>query len=98
MCVVSMVGDHFGQEWPKRYPWIPPSVPTPTFIPPAPSREEFDRLKLEVELLRGLLEKAKEYDKKNNEPDCEIDDKMKFLRQVAKSVGIDLDEVLKKNG
>lgn len=34
--------------------------------------------------------------KKNNEPDCEVEDKMKFLKEVAKLVGIDLDEILNK--
>lgn len=97
MCVVSMTGDFFGDRIPKQYPWVPsPSPIIIPIIPPAPSREEFDALKKEVELMRDLLAKYKEYDKKNNEPDCEIDQKMKFLRQVAESVGVDLDEVLRK--
>lgn len=98
MCVVSMTGDYFDQRWHKEYPWITPSVPSSpyVFLPPtAPSKEEFDKLKLEVEVLKGLLARSKEYDEKNGEPDCEMDKKMKFLKEVAKLVGVDLDEVLK---
>ena len=98
MCVVSMIGDFFNDKRRKTYPWIPQQVPTPTptIINPAPSQAEFDKLKLEVELLKELLAKSKEYDEKNNEPDCEIDEKMAKLREIAKLVGIDLDDVLKK--
>ena len=77
-------------EKPKEIPditdWFKPQV----------SREEFDKLKKEVEEMKELLKRAKEYDEKNNEPDCEIEDKMRILREVARLVGIDLDDVLKK--
>lgn len=46
--------------------------------------------------MKELLRKAKIYDEKNNEPNCEIEDKMKFLREVAKLVGINLDDVIEK--
>ena len=102
MCVVSMTGDFFGQRWPREYPWINPSKDTtnpyvlPDLIPQPPTQEEFDKLKREVEILRDLLIKSKEYDKRNGEPDCEIDEKMKFLKKIAKLFDIDLDDVLKK--
>jgi hypothetical protein len=43
-----------------------------------------------------LIEAAKDYDRKHNEPDCETEDKMELLRRVAKAVGIDLDDVIKQ--
>ena len=86
MCVVSFVGDHFQQKWPE---------PIITWYPPNPTKEEFDALKKEVLEMKELLRKAKIYDEKNNEPNCEIEDKMEFLRKVAKLVNIDLDDVLK---
>lgn len=105
MCVVSMTGDFFDQRWRRDFPWIYPS-PSPTDdkttpvnpfpITNAPSQKEFEDLKREVQLLKELLQKSKEYDEKNNEPDCEIEAKMQKLREIAKIVGIDLDEVLKK--
>jgi hypothetical protein len=89
-----MVADHYREKWPQDYPW----TVTPHTIPPsAPTQAEFDRLKAEVDNLKKLLERAKEYDKKNNEPDCEIEDKVKFLKKVAESVGVDLEEVFKKD-
>lgn len=106
MCVVSMVGDHYGQRIPRDYPWIQPYVfPSPTTNPEPyrpividlnpPTREEFDRLKKDIENLKELLVKAKEYDKANNEPNCEMEEKIKYLKAVAKAVGVDLDEIFK---
>lgn len=107
MCVVSMTGDMFHDRWRPWTPYVPytpvqPYNPQPTdrtgpfLLPPTgPTQEDFDNLKKEVELLKELLKRAKEYDEKNGEPDCEIEDKMKFLREVAKLVGVDLDDVIK---
>lgn len=97
MCVVSMTGDFFDDRWRKTYPWAQPSNPPIIIQPQSVPKEEFDALRREVELLRDLLVKSKEYDKKNSEPDCEIDEKMNKLREIAKLVGIDLDDVLKKS-
>lgn len=98
MCVVSMVGDHYRDVWtdPNRNGWhTGPSVPNMPIILPSPiSREEFDALKKEVLEMKALLKRAKEYDERNNEPECEVDEKMDLLRKVAKLVGIDLDDVI----
>jgi len=107
MCVVSMVGDHYKGKWPddfwiqpRTYPNRPVSIPSPIpdktepFI--AVSRKEFEQLKRDVLEMKELLKRAKEYDERENEPHCEIEEKMKFLRQVAKAVGVDLDDVLGK--
>lgn len=83
-----MVGDHYQEKW---------RLPDPNLVWTAPiSRHEFDQLKKEVLEMKELLKRAIEYDKKNNQPHCEIEQKMDFLRQVAKSVGIDLDDVLNR--
>lgn len=106
MCTVSMIGDHYRDKWvvPPNQTWPPPVGP---YVPPDPlrpfqvrivepvSREEFDTLKREVEDMKSLLKRAKEYDERNGEPDCEMDEKMDVLRRVAKLVGVDLDDVLK---
>ena len=64
MCVVSMIMDHYGDEWQRRYrQW--PILPMPGInypippAPPAPSQAELDEF-------RRLLERAREYDKRNN--------------------------------
>ena len=43
-----------------------------------------------------LLRLGKEYDAEHGEPDCELDEKMAFLRKVAARVGVDLDEEMAK--
>ena len=102
MCVVSMVGDHYSDKWRPRFPDIgtwpdpveyPTKVQPLTFLPEI-TREEFDALKKEVEEMKALLKRAKEYDERNNEPDCEIEEKMALLRKVARMVGVDLDDVI----
>jgi hypothetical protein len=85
-----MIGDHFNDKWKQ-----PPYQQIFTNIPDV-SRAEFEALKKEVEEMKALLKRAKEYDEKNNEPNCEIEEKMAMLRKFADAVGIDLDDVIKK--
>jgi hypothetical protein len=85
-----MIGDHFNDKWTQ-----PPYQQIFTNIPDV-SRAEFEALKKEVEEMKALLKRAKEYDEKNNEPNCEIEEKMAMLRKFADAVGIDLDDVIKK--
>jgi len=106
MCVVSMVGDHYNDKWKD---WQPQSWPYPTTRPIQPvispntnitwpqgvSQVEFDKLKSEVLEMKKLLERALEYDKKNNEPHCEMEDKVKLLKQVAALVGVSLEDIFK---
>lgn len=106
MCVVSFIGDHYRDKWRPYHPLVPNNPFVPYSAPAAPiqyttfsagvSQEEFDALKKEVLEMKELLKKAKIYDEKNDEPNCEVEDKMEFLRQVAKLVGVDLDDVIKK--
>lgn len=44
--------------------------------------------------MKMLLQRAKIYDERNNEPSCEIDEKMDLLRRVARMVGVNLDDVI----
>lgn len=97
MCAVSMVGDHYRDMWEPR-PWFPGVLPN-TFSPqahtyPPISRSEFDELKRQVSEMRDLLKRAKDYDERTGQPDCEMDEKMDFLRKVAKLVGFSLDDVI----
>lgn len=94
MCTVSMVGDHYRDLLPTKYPWIPadfsPNQTIPTDYVP---RHEFDALKREIEEMKKLLQRAKEYDERNNEPHCEMDEKVALLKKVAELVGVDLSDV-----
>ena len=100
MCVVSMVGDHYSEKWrliDRRifYPLTPPLTRPPEVYPPI-TREEVDQLRAEVAEMVALMKRAKKYDEQNGEPECEMDEKLRVLRAVAKLVGVDLDAVLKE--
>lgn len=89
MCTVSMIGDHYDDKWKKPdYQKFFNDFQTP------PSRYEFEVLKKEVEEMKALLIRAKAYDEKNNEPNCEVEPKMETLRKMAALVGINLDDVI----
>ena len=82
MCVVSMIGDQWRGNFPASYP---------TF--PEVSKVEFEALRREVEELKKLLVAAKNFDEATGQKDCEMEEKIKFIRQVADAVGVDLSEV-----
>lgn len=83
MCVVSMIMEHQWDKWNKRYEPFIPSRPFKPTMPPPPTDEE-------IEEFRKLIERAKEYDKKNNEPECENEKKRQLLLDLAKQLGIEI--------
>lgn len=102
MCVVSMVMDHYYDRWwPKKTsPWeyTEPYVPTPgpaapktwprkDFTPPAQPAITPE----EIEEFRKLLDRAREYDRRNNEPDCELAEKRDKLKKLAEELGVAID-------
>lgn len=90
MCVVSMIGDHYNDKWnTPDYKQIWDNWPEVT-------KQEFDALKKEVEEMKELLKRAKIYDEVNNEPNCEIENKVAMLKKIAELFNINLDEVFKK--
>ena len=78
MCVVSMVIDSHADLWRYRRDWYPKDHPTRT-----PSKEELEQLK-------DLLKKARKYDKRTQQPDCEMDSKKKILKDLAKELGVEI--------
>jgi hypothetical protein len=100
-----MISDHYQDKWNPGNPYpYNPFHPSPTTAPsktdltnfiinPKITRSEFDALKKEVEEMKQLLIKAKIYDEKNNEPNCEMENKIEFLKQVAAFVGVSLEDV-----
>lgn len=93
-----MVMDHYQQTWPQIYPWVQPwpACPDPskhieiTIVPRELTPEEKEA---ELTKLKDLIERAKKYDKDNNEPDCELEKKRQVLRDMAKQLGIEIDFV-----
>ena len=95
MCVVSNIGDNYRDSFPDRWPSIPvyPNTwPSKSEV----TKAEFEALKKEVEELKKLLLAAKEYDKKTGQPDCQMDEKVEFIKKLAEYVGVDINEVFKK--
>ncbi len=77
MCVVSMILDHGKDRWP-----LPDlTIPEPIINPPdqLPTPEELKEFK-------ELLEKARKWDELVGEPDCELEEKMDWLRELEKRV------------
>lgn len=88
MCAVSFVGTGFQEhfEQPKYYPNGNAFWDNLAGI----NRSQFDALKSEVELMKKLLIKAKIYDKETGQPDCEMESKVKFIKEIAEKMGVDL--------
>lgn len=40
-----------------------------------------------------MLKAAKAFDTATGQPDCEMDDKVKLIKEVAKMVGVDLGDI-----
>lgn len=93
MCAVSFVGDsykrHFEDIYPKGPIWPYGSKPD---APYGPTKAEFDELKAKVEEMIALLKAAKQYDVLTGQADCQMEEKMAFLRKIAALVGVNLDE------
>ena len=92
MCTTSMVGDHYSEKYRDHF-----NLPGINWTGALPAvyvqKHEFDALKREVEDMKKLLLRAKDYDERNGEPHCEMDEKVALLKRVAELVGVNLDEV-----
>lgn len=131
MCTVSMVGDHYRETWPNKYPDI---FRPPTSVPGQPANpivdwEQLDKqtqqavevwnlknriaelekgseedkqtiadLRRDVDEMKALLKRAHQYDIDNDEPHCEMDEKVAILKAVAEALGVDLGDVFAQEG
>lgn len=95
MYSVSLVGDQRQPPWPGNWPNAVPPYNPPISMPLVPqvNRQEFDRLKAEVEQMRKELEAARAQDIAEGNPDCEMEEKVVMLKAIAKAFGIDLSGV-----
>jgi hypothetical protein len=80
MCVVSMVMDHYQDKW----------KPLLSTSPLAPLSATPPITAAEIEEFRRLLERAREYDRRHGQPDCELDEKKENLRRLAKYLGVEI--------
>lgn len=106
MCVVSMITEHYQDRWipfvPRPWEIGPTNISYP---PPQSPNVDLDKFNLfiknlqpkeplitpeEVAEFRRLLERAREYDKRNNEPHCELAEKKTALKAIAAQLGVDI--------
>jgi len=79
------------QYIPKTVEWWKPQPPQDFKL-----TEELTKLWQQQQLnekikeLEELLQRAREYDKRNNEPDCELSEKKETLRTLAKQLGVEI--------
>lgn len=98
MCMVSMVGTGWPNQFPKSIPYIPEALPAPTNWPQLlqnqeVSRTEFDAMKKELEAIKKVLIAAKLYDENTGAKDCEDPDKVALFKVLAKLLGVDMSDV-----
>lgn len=92
MCMVSAIGDNFKDSFPQKWPQVPYPW-TQQFTPFQISLADFEALKKEVEELKKLLQAAKKFDDLTGQPHCEMDDKVRMIKEIAKLVGVELGDV-----
>lgn len=86
MCAVSKVFDDHFDRWnkpPYSLPLQPMQPYNPLPMPLRPTQQEIDEF-------YKLLERAREYDKKHNEPDCESEEKKQRLKKLADELGVEI--------
>lgn len=88
------MGDDYQRTFPDRWPDFPvqPYVP---YTPPEPdvSRKEFDDLRKEVKELVKLLKAGKAYDEATGQADCEMEEKVEFIKRLADYLDVDLEDL-----
>ena len=89
MCVVSAVLDNYRETAPVRWPQFDFPAVNLDFA----TRKEVEELRAEVKELKRLLKHAQRFDERTGQPECETDDKVKFVKQVADAVGVDLGDL-----
>ncbi len=89
MCVASMIYEHYYDKWVLPHaPYVSRVLPLPYAPPVLPVISS-----AEIEEFRKLLERAREYDKKNHEPDCEDAEKRRKVKELADLLGVKIDFV-----
>lgn len=89
MCTVSMIADYYMDKYQPLYNLHLP-------IKHASNIQLYNRVRNEIKDLGEILRIAKIYDKRHDEPNCEVTTKLDFLRSVAHMVDINLDDYLNK--
>jgi hypothetical protein len=97
MCVVSMIGNKFRDEFPERHPWVKPYIDPHPRHPPLPfpkdKDKEIEEIRRELDELKRKLAEAHEQDKREGNEDCAMEEKLDTLRKVCELFDYDFDEI-----
>lgn len=91
MCVMSMVTDHYNDKWNKYWPEPNVTVNIPPIDVDKLVEEIRQKVLADLPDFKELIRKAKEYDKLNNQPDCELDSKKQKIKKLADKLGVKID-------
>jgi hypothetical protein len=89
---MSNIGDVWAEKFPDKWPHF---NPPPTYIPIQIPNWEIEALRKEVAELRKLLKAAKEFDSATGQPDCEMEQKVKLIKDIARLVGVNMEDVFR---
>lgn len=90
MCAVSMVLDHYKDKWQDFYPIAQPDYKPNSYY----DRLEIEKLRKEVEELKKLVKRARQYDEDTGQKDCELVEKKEYLKKIADILGIELKDII----
>jgi protein tyrosine phosphatase (PTP) superfamily phosphohydrolase (DUF442 family) len=85
-----MITDHYLQKWEPYVPQIWTDSLTRVASAGNIPVEQTPITQAEVDEFRRLLERAREYDRRNQEPDCEQQEKREALKKIADQLGVDI--------
>lgn len=105
MCVVSMVSDHQINKWGE---WInQENLYTPIIVKNVDTKQlevkienltaQFEELRRDFTDFKKLVLRAIDYDERNNEPECEVEDKVRLIKEMANHLGIDVSDIWSKD-
>lgn len=97
MCITSMIGDGWREQFPFRWPNTTINTSSYSSVSSydfsSVTRTEFETLKKEMQELKELLKAAKRFDEATGQPNCEEGEKVRLIKDIAKAVGVNMDEV-----
>lgn len=84
MCFVSVVMQGQIDQWQQQLPKNPWNQ-EPRLGPQPNTPEELER---QLQAFKDLIERARQRDLLENQPDCEMEDKKRILQELADKLGI----------
>ncbi len=107
MCTYSAIADNFRRTAPERHPWIPPVIINPhdvtkrdvennnfVYTEPLATKQDIADLRKEMLALKDILKAALKFDEETGQKDCEQEDKIRMIRELAEMVGVDMEDCM----